>query len=66
MISWDNMKSMTTLEQINGRDLLDVVGYGECPSCRTERDLVQGETIECAICGEPYLIDKWRHVSWHE
>lgn len=57
---------MTALEQINGRTLLDVVGYGECPHCRTERNLVQDITIECAICGEPYLKDKWKHVSWNE
>ena len=54
------------LQQINGRLLLDVVGYGECPYCRTERELVQGRTIECAICGEPYLREKWKHVSWTE
>lgn len=60
------MTSVATLEQINGRALLDIVGYGECPFCRTERDLVQGRTIECAICGEPYLREKWNHVSWNE
>jgi phage FluMu protein Com len=43
---------MTTLEQNNGLTLLDVVGYGECPRCKTERDLAQGKTIECAFCGK--------------
>ena len=43
---------MTTLEQNNGRTLLDVVSYGACPHCKTERDLVQGKTIECAFCGK--------------
>ena len=57
---------MTALEQINDRTLLDVVGYGECPQCRTERNLVQDKTIECVICGEPYLKGKWEHVSWNE
>lgn len=60
------MTSVTTLEQINGRTLLDIVGYGECPCCRTERELVQGNTIECAICREPYLREKWKHVCWNE
>lgn len=57
---------MTALEQIDDRTLLDVVGCGEYPHCRTERNLVQDKTIECAICGEPYLKDKWKHVSWNE
>ena len=57
---------MTALEQIDDRTLLDVVGYGECPHCRTERNLVQDKMSECAICGEPYLKDKWKHVSWNE
>jgi hypothetical protein len=60
------MTSVTTLEQINGQPLLDMVGYGECPNCRTERELVQGKTIECVICGEPYLREKWKHVTWNE
>lgn len=60
------MTSVTTLEQINGRTLLDIVGCGECPYCRTECELVQGKTIECANCGEPYLGEKWKHVSWNE
>jgi ssDNA-binding Zn-finger/Zn-ribbon topoisomerase 1 len=57
---------MTTIKQISDRTLLDVIGCGECPQCKTERDLVQDTTIECATCGEPYLKDKWRHISWNE
>lgn len=57
---------MTALEQINGRTLLDVVGYGECPHSRTERNLVQNKRVECTICEEPYLKGKWKHVSWNE
>jgi hypothetical protein len=48
------MTSVTTLEQINGRPLLDVVGYGERPNCRTERNIVQGKMIECTICVERF------------
>ena len=62
----EEMTSVATLEQIIGRPLLDVLGYGEYPYCRTERELVQGKTIECATCGEPYLREKWNHVSWNE
>ena len=56
------MTSVTTLEQINGRPLLDLVGYGECPNCRTERELVQDRTIECAICENMYvgMGEQWR------
>jgi hypothetical protein len=57
---------MTILEQTDYQIVFDVVGYGECPHCKTERDLVQSKTIECSICGEPYLGNKWKHVSWRE
>lgn len=52
--------------QTNRRADFDIVGYGECPGCKTENDLVQSKTIECAICGEPYLRNKWKCVSWCE
>jgi hypothetical protein len=54
---------MTILDYQN---VFDVVGYGECPHCKTERDLVQSRTIKCSICGEPYIGDRWKHVSWRE
>ena len=55
--------SVTNLEQINGRPLLDVCfGYGERPYRRTERELVRGRTIECAICENMYvgMGEQWR------
>jgi hypothetical protein len=52
--------------QINRRADYDIVGYGECPACKTESELVQNRTIECATCGEPYLRNKWISVSWSE
>jgi hypothetical protein len=57
---------MTILEQTNHQTVFDIVGYGVCPRCKTERDLVQSKTIECSICGEPYQRDRWKHVSWRE
>jgi hypothetical protein len=57
---------VTILEQTNYQTISDTVGYGECPRCKAERDLVQSKTIECSICGEPYQRDKWEHVAWRE
>jgi hypothetical protein len=57
---------VTILEQTNYQTIFDTVGYGECPRCKAERDLVQSKTIECSICGEPYQRDKWKHVAWRE
>lgn len=55
-----------TILQTNRRDDFDIVGYGECPGCKTENNLVQSKIIECSMCGEPYLKNKWRSVSWCE
>jgi RNA polymerase subunit RPABC4/transcription elongation factor Spt4 len=52
--------------QTNRREDFDIVGYGECPGCKTENNLVQSRTIECSMCGEPYLKNKWKGVSWCE
>lgn len=52
--------------QTNRREDFDIVGYGECPGCKTENNLVQNRTIECSMCGEPYLKNKWKGVSWCE
>lgn len=55
------MTSVTTLEQINSRSLLDVVGYGECPNCRTERNIVQGPGLRIQIFINSNLLNS-RHI----
>ena len=59
-------RATLTILQTICRDDFGIVGYGECPTCKTENNLVQSKTIECSICGEPYLKNKWKCVSWCE
>jgi len=56
---------MTILQPKRPTDF-NIVGSGECQCCKTGSDLVQSKTIECSVCGEPYLRNKMTGVFWCE
>ena len=59
-------RTTMTILQPNRPTDFNIVGYGECQCCKTGSDLVQSKTIECSVCGEPYLRNKLTGVFWCE